>query len=99
VAAKVRPGKLAKKVSMEIQIRVSGDQVRFIYSDDLKGFMEHGEAKTARASHVEPSGNMWVADLSPVNGPKLGPFTKRAEALTAEVMWLYQNNIPIPFES
>jgi hypothetical protein len=37
----------------------------------------------------EPDENgRWWADLSPVAGPKLGPFTKRSEALHAEVEWL-----------
>ena len=45
-----------------------------------------------RASHVEPSpSGGWFADLSPVNGPLLGPFTLRSDALTAEVAWLEKN--------
>jgi len=45
---------------------------------------------TARSPfRVEPdaSGDWW-ADLSPVAGPALGPFTHRSEALHAEAMWL-----------
>jgi hypothetical protein len=45
-----------------------------------------------RASHVEPDDDgQWWADLSPVNGPHLGPFAKRSEALTAESSWLEQH--------
>lgn len=80
----------------EMQIRIQGDEVRFIYSDDLRSLMAQGQATTRRASHVEPEGSKWVADLSPVNGPKLGPFDTRAEALKAEVAWLNANNIPVP---
>ncbi|WP_447859640.1 hypothetical protein [Nitrospira calida] len=52
-----------------------------------------GRVAVARASHVEPvlvDGEMrgWQADLSPVNGPVLGPFTTRQEALELERIWL-----------
>lgn len=33
----------------------------------------------------------WAADMSPVNGPALGPFRLRAEALDAERGWLERN--------
>ena len=51
-----------------------------------------GKLSISRASHVEPNsvGN-WIADLSPVGGPKLGPFGNRTEALAAEVNWLKKN--------
>jgi len=42
-----------------------------------------------RGSHVEPDdAGRWWADLAPVNGPKLGPFVRRANALAAELEWL-----------
>lgn len=42
-----------------------------------------------RASHVEPDeAGRWWADLSPVGGPKLGPFAARSGALAAERRWL-----------
>lgn len=48
-----------------------------------------------RASHVEPKMQgqriAWWADLEPVNGPLIGPFAKRSEALKAEVQWLEDN--------
>lgn len=34
---------------------------------------------------------LWIADLSPVNGPSFGPFRVRAEAIAAEVDWLERN--------
>lgn len=78
---------------MNIIISPSG-QIRFIYSDDLIGLTQEGSARTRRASRVEPEGNGWMADLSPVEGPKLGPFVSRGDALGAEVEWLEKKGIP-----
>ena len=51
-----------------------------------------GHAEITRASHVEPDqGGHWLADLRPVGGPVLGPFTRRSEALEAEAGWLEAN--------
>lgn len=43
-----------------------------------------------RVSQVEwPAGAKgWVADLSPCGGPRLGPYTRRADAIAAELDWL-----------
>lgn len=59
-----------------------------IYTETIQ-LDELGRARIERASHVEPTPEgAWTADLSPVNGPVLGPFAKRSEALAAEVAWL-----------
>ena len=48
-----------------------------------------GAVSIRRASHVEPTpSGEWTADMSPMNGPVLGPFALRSEALKAEVAWL-----------
>ena len=48
-----------------------------------------GEVRIERGSHVEPDDQgRWFADLSPVDGPLLGPFSKRSDALEAEACWL-----------
>jgi hypothetical protein len=54
-----------------------------------------GALKITRASHVEPDaeGNWW-ADLSPLHGPQLGPFSQRTIALRAEVDWLQEHYLP-----
>ena len=75
---------------MELLITPIG-QCRCVYDEllDLRGL---GPLKIQRASHVEPNAaGQWTADLSPVHGPQLGPFTSRSEALAAEVDWLYSN--------
>ena len=68
-----------------------GGEVRFLWNDDLAPLLELGEGRIVRASHVEPSGTMWSADLSPVEGPILGPFPLRQGALDAERNWLEKN--------
>jgi hypothetical protein len=51
-----------------------------------------GRVHIQRGSHVEPTaGGQWIADLSPVDGPRLGPFGHRSEALEAELRWLSKN--------
>lgn len=79
----------------EIQIRVGVGQLRYIYSDALLSLNALGNAKTQRASHVEPVGSDWFADLSPIGGPLLGPFRLRESALQAEVAWIYKHKIPV----
>jgi hypothetical protein len=66
-------------------------QIRCIYNEAIS-LQELGSVSIQRASHVEPdaAGN-WLADLSPVAGPVLGPFALRSEALAAEVAWLEQH--------
>ena len=51
-----------------------------------------GRIKIRRGSHVEPvPGGKWMADMSPVGGPLLGPFPFRSQALSAERRWLEKN--------
>jgi hypothetical protein len=44
---------------------------------------------------VEPtSGGKWIADMKPVDGPVLGPFSMRSQALAAERRWLEKHWLP-----
>ena len=69
--------------------------VQFVYSDELATVFNGEQQETKRASHVEPvaygNGCGWVADMKPSEGPVLGPFKTRAEALAAERAWLREN--------
>ena len=73
--------------SFKLLIKADGE-ITAIYSDRLAEFFAEGKAETTRASHVEPKGTEWTADMSPLGGPILGPFALRQEALDAEVRWL-----------
>lgn len=72
-------------------VTIQGPTVRVIYSDQIISILPKDRTTIARASHVEPVGVQWYADLSPVDGPKLGPFDTRTAALKAEVLWLSNN--------
>jgi hypothetical protein len=61
----------------------------FAIYDELIELAAPGRPVIARASHVEPDCHgVWHADLSPVDGPSLGPFPRRSDALAAERAWL-----------
>ncbi len=80
---------------MQLVIKRDGS-IRGIYGEviDLAAL---GQARITRVSHVEPDADgRWLADLSPVGGPKLGPFDRRSDALEAEVYWLEENWLGAP---
>ena len=64
---------------------------RCVYGEEIE-LDVLGHLRIRRGSHVEPDQHgKWLADLSPVNGPKLGPFQSRSQALSAERYWLESN--------
>jgi len=72
---------------MELIVSPSG-KVRCVYGEAID-LASLGTLTISRASHVEPDEQgCWWADLSPVEGPVLGPFTLRSQALDAEQCWL-----------
>jgi len=72
---------------MDLFVDSAGD-IRCIYGEELD-LRELGKLQITRASHVEPDRNgFWWADMGPVDGPVLGPFKNRTEALWAERVWL-----------
>lgn len=77
--------------TVEIYVDEQG-RLEYVYDDAAAGAVAAlGDATVRRASHVEPdAAGCWWADLSPVGGPKLGPFPPggRAAALAAEAAWL-----------
>jgi len=76
---------------MQLIVEPNG-ALRCVYGEmiDLSAL---GSPSVSRASHVEPDQHgRWFADLSPVDGPKLGPFDRRSDAaLAAESAWLEAN--------
>lgn len=76
----------------EHEIIFENGTIRAVYNDTILPVMANFDFEIKRASHVEPGNPMqgqnpqkWYADLSPVQGPLLGPFDSRQTALDAEV--------------
>jgi hypothetical protein len=70
--------------------------VRCLYGEDL-ALDALGPLTICRASHVEPTkSGRWTADLSPIGGPKLGPFAQRSQALAAEARWI-EGHLPLHY--
>ena len=75
---------------MQLIVQPSGE-VRCLYSEELD-LAVLGKLSIERGSHVEPTDDgQWTADLAPVNGPVLGPFPHRSQALDAERDWLQKH--------
>jgi hypothetical protein len=75
---------------MQLIVKSNG-AIRCLY-DETVDLSSLGSMTIQRGSHVEPNGaGCWLADLAPVNGPVLGPFNCRSEALAAEHEWLKRN--------
>jgi hypothetical protein len=78
---------------MQLVITPTGT-VRCLYDESLD-LAALGALTIRRASYVEPDElGCWLADLSPVAGPVLGPFDCRSQALTAERAWLESHWLP-----
>ena len=72
---------------MQMVVQPNG-HVRCLYGEELD-LHRLGKLWIKRGSHVEPTvDGQWTADLSPMNGPVLGPFRCRSDALAAERRWL-----------
>jgi hypothetical protein len=73
--------------TMELVVSVDG-MARCIYGEEL-ALHTLGRLTITRASHVEPDADgSWWADMGPVAGPVLGPYSSRSDALLAERNWL-----------
>ena len=59
--------------------------IQCVYTEALD-LDEFGQSDIHRASNVEPEPDGWFAQIA--GGPKLGPFKKRSEAISAEVEWI-----------
>ncbi len=72
----------------------SNGMLKHIYSDDFK--IPHlGGGKIERASNVEPvhsgSESGWLVKIK--EGPYLGPYARRDEALQREIDWLEAHDL------
>jgi hypothetical protein len=78
---------------MELVVSPQGE-ITTIYSEVLN-LAALGTQRIVRASHVEPDeSGQWSAQI--IDGPKLGPFERRSDAIAAEVAWLTRHRLRIP---
>ncbi len=91
------PGSKGGDNSVSVIVKIDAEgKLHCIWDDSLADLFVLGTGQIRRASHVEPTaGGEWEADLSPVDGPLLGPFRTRKEALEAEVAWLKENYLGV----
>jgi hypothetical protein len=76
-------------MTAEMELLVGTDGVARCIYDEALDLRELGQLQITRASHVEPDAEgYWWADMGPVDGPVLGPYCSRSEALGAEKKWL-----------
>lgn len=77
---------------MELVINPAGT-IRCLYGEEMD-LSSLGRLTIQRASYVEPTADgQWIADMSPVSGPVLGPFGCRSAALKAELIWLTEHRL------
>ena len=81
-------------MTSEMELVVSVDGVARCIYDEALDLREIGRLSITRASHVEPDRDgFWWADMGPVDGPVLGPYGSRSEALEAERGWLLASRL------
>lgn len=72
-----------------MELYISADGTCHSVYDETVDLRLLGPTEIRRASHVEPTPDgRWTADMRPLAGPVLGPFSTRSQALVAEVAWL-----------
>jgi hypothetical protein len=82
-------------MTTEMELVVGADGMARCIYDEALDLRQIGKLQITRASHVEPDAEgYWWADMGPVDGPVLGPFRSRAEALGAEREWLMARVAP-----
>src|SRR5207237_768058 len=79
-AASQHPSSQVTGGTVLLVVEPSGN-IHCLYTEELH-LSAFGMLSISRGSHVEPtSDGQWQADMSPVNGPILGPFPLRSDAL------------------
>ena len=72
---------------MEIYIDPSG--IAACIYDEAIDLTAIGVVSIRRASHDEPDRQgRWWADMAPIGGPRLGPYSRRSEALASEKQYI-----------
>ena len=79
-------------ITLELFVAADGT-AKCLYGETLN-LASLGSLRIERASHVEPDDRgRWMIDLSPVDGPTLGPYPTRSHALSVEAEWLLRHRM------
>jgi hypothetical protein len=72
---------------MQLRVDLNGN-IHCLYDESID-LSALGRLSIRRAGRVEPDrSGQWWADLSPLKGPRLGPYRRRSKALAAEETWV-----------
>ena len=83
---------MTNATTLELFVAADGS-ARCLYGETLN-LASLGSLQIERASHVEPDDRgRWMVDLSPVDGPTLGPYLTRSHALSVEAEWLLRHRL------
>lgn len=75
---------------MQLIVQLDGN-AKCVY-DEAIDLAVLGRLRITRGSHVEPTADgRWTADMGPCDGPVLGPFGLRSEALESETEWFVEH--------
>ena len=86
---------MTNEITLELFVAADGT-AKCLYSETLN-LSSLGSLQIERASHVEPDDRgRWTVDLSPVDGPTLGPYPTRSHALSVEAEWLLRHRLASP---
>ena len=80
---------------MQLVIHPNGS-IRCLYTEAID-LHQLGSPTMTRASVVDPDkAGRWWCDLAVIDGPTLGPFPLRSDALRAESAWLAWHWLTMP---
>ena len=69
------------------------EPTRELSAEARKWLLDKFEKTIDNLSSAVPDPMLWWADMLPMNGPILGPFATRSEALEAESVWIDDHGI------
>jgi hypothetical protein len=69
------------------------EPTRELSRDAREWLLDKFERTSEHLAAATPGPMLWWADMLPMNGPVLGPFDTRSEALAAEIVWIDDRGI------
>ena len=79
---------LTKLGTVELRRASHVDPTAELTEDARIWLLDKNEEMNDHLASASPNNSCWWADMLPMNGPVLGPFVTRSDALAAEVAWI-----------